>query len=213
MIRHVQIYIVTVVTLAFLAAAGPASAEPSHSATETIRGAINNIMSVIKDPGINNPDTRPGLLGQVEDIAYTVFDFEEFSARTVGPHWRSFSADQKSRFNDAFADLLRALYVDKLEGYGGENVEFVKEIKSTKGDKAEVQTTVQLKDKLVPVSYRLLIKQDAWKVYDVIIEQMSLVENYRGQFKEIIAQNDAEALIARVEAKAEEIRLQNAVGK
>jgi phospholipid transport system substrate-binding protein len=214
MIRQLRVFFLALLAAGVLslAAAPPSCAEPARTATDTIREAINNILDIIKNPDISDPDQRGALLQQVEDIAYTVFDFEEFSAYTVGLHWREFTPDQKSRFIDAFASLLRALYVDRLEGYGGGEVEFLREIKSTRGDKAEVQTMVQLKDKPVSVSYRLLVKGDAWKVYDVIIADMSLVVYYRGQFKEVIAQNDAEILIARVEAAAAEIRRQNRTG-
>lgn len=198
-------------TLACVLSSGPAFA--AKTPTQTIQGAVQDILDVIKQPGMDNPETRPALLKQVEDIAYTVFDFEEFSALTVGVAWRSFTPDQKSRFTDAFASLLRAQYVEKLEGYGGEQVNYLSEVPNAKGNRVAVQTSVQLKNQLVPVSYNMVQKSDGWKVFDVTIEEMSLVLTYRNQFKEIAAKNDAEALISLVEAKAEEIRKANQAGK
>ncbi len=204
--------IVTAFLGSFLLIGTPAQAAPSLSPTDTIKQAVNEVMNIMKQPGITDPAVRPSLLKKIQNLVQNMFDFEEFSARTVGPQWRNFTPEQKKRFNTAFADLLRALYIEKLEGYNGEQVEYTGEIKSTKGDKAEVQTSILIKDKRVPVSYRMLVKGDVWRVYDVLIEQMSLVENYRGQFRDIIAKGNPEQLIQRVEAKAEEIRKQNASG-
>ena len=194
-----------------LLATAPAIA--GTSATDTIRQTIDDVLGIIKKPEMHDPSKRGPLLEAVEEKVKTIFDFTEFSARTVGPKWRQFSEDQKNRFVDAFSALLRATYIDKLDGYDGEKVKFVGEVASTKGDKVEVQTTIMMKDKEVPVSYRLLDKNGAWRVYDVRIEKVSLIENYRGQFKDILLKGDAEELISKVETKAAEVRQQNQTAK
>ncbi len=193
-----------------------ASASPVLAAgapTKTIEQAVNDIMAIIKNPDMRDVAKRPPLLQRIEDKAKTIFDFKEFSARTVGPNWREFTPEQQKRFIDAFASLLRATYIEKLEGYDGEKVNYTGEVMSTKGDKAEVQTSVLIKNKNVPVAYRMLEKDGIWKVYDVRIEKISLIENYRGQFKELLVKGDAEGLIARVESKAAEIRKENQTQK
>ncbi len=190
--------------------AAPVSA--ASEATQTIETTVNTVMGIIKNPEMHDAAKRPALLQQIENKVKTIFDFEEFSSRTVGPNWRTFNEDQRTRFISAFSSLLRASYIDKLDGYNGENVVFTGEVSNTKGDKVEVQTTVRIKDKAVPVAYRML-KTDSWKVYDVLIERVSLVENYRGQFKELLLRGDPESLIDKVESKANEIRTQNQTGK
>lgn len=185
-----------------------AKAAPT-GATDTIRTAVNEIMAIIKDPAMRDVSKRQALLQQIENKVQTIFDFAEFSMRTVGPTWRTFNEDQKQRFITAFASLLRASYIDKLEGYNGELVNFTGEISSTKGDKVEVQTTVQIKDKTIPVAYRMLERAGKWAVYDVLIEKVSLVETYRNQFRDLMAKGDPEALISRVVSKANEVREQN----
>ncbi len=197
-----------VLTLALLlAAALPVCA--AEGPTQTIEHAVNEVMDIMKSPDMHDQAKRSPLLTQIENKVKTIFDFEEFAARTVGPNWRDFTPEQQKRFIHAFASLLRATYIEKLENYDGEKVNYTGEVLSSKGDKAEVQTTVQIKDKNVPVAYRMLLKDGAWKVYDVRIEKISLIENYRGQFKELLLKGDAEALITKVESKAEEIRKQN----
>lgn len=189
------------------------SALAAPTATETIQQTVDDVLNIIKDPKMHDPAARQPLLEQVETKIKTIFDFTEFSARTVGPKWRTFTQDQKERFEEAFSSLLRATYIEKLDGYDGQKVAFLGEVKSTKGDKVEVQSSILMKDKEVPVSYRLLDKNGSWRVYDVRIEQVSLIENYRGQFKDILLKGDAEALIKKVVDKAAEIKQQNNAAK
>ncbi len=199
MIRRISFFaafFLLLITVAPTAFAAP-------SATDTIRQTVDSVLNIIKKPEMQEPAKKPALLNDVEAQIKTIFDFTEFSARTVGPKWPSFTPDQKTRFEEAFADLLRATYIEKLEGYGGEQVNFTGEVANSKGDKVEVQSTIRMKDnKVIPVAYRMLDKNGAWKVYDVRIENVSLVENYRGQFKDILLKGSAENLIRQVEAKA-----------
>lgn len=206
-----RISFLLVVFMFVVASAGASMA--ATSATDTIRQAVDNVMNIIKKPEMHDPAKKNELLKEVDALVKTIFDFGEFSARTVGPKWRSFTPDQKSRFEDAFADLLRATYIEKLEGYSGEKVNFTDEVSSSKGDKVEVQTTLQMKDKVVPVAYRLLQKNNAWKVYDVRIENVSLIENYRGQFKDILLRGSADELIEKVVEKSREVKASNNSGK
>lgn len=209
MIRRLVLFF----TAAFLVVFMASSALATKTATETIQRTLDEVLTIIKDPKMHSPATRGPLLQQVEEKIKTIFDFTEFSAKTVGPQWRSFTQDQKDRFIEAFSALLRATYIEKVDGYDGEQVKFLGEIQSTKGDKVEVQSSILMKDKEVPVSYRLLDKNGEWKVYDVRIEKVSLIENYRGQFKEILMKGHAEELIKKVEDKAVEIKQQNSTAK
>lgn len=209
MIRRISFFLVVFVFI--IASVNGAMA--ATSATDTIRQAVDNVMSVIKKPEMHDPAKKSELLKDVEEIVKTIFDFSEFSARTVGPKWRSFTLDQKSRFEDAFADLLRATYIEKLEGYSGEKVNFMGEVSSSSGNKVEVQTSVLANDKIIPVAYRLLQKNNVWKVYDVRIENVSLIENYRGQFKDIMLRGSADELIRKVVEKSREVKASNNSGK
>ena len=182
------------------------AASPAHAALE---GSINKVLDIIKNPAYANPATREGLKKDIEAELRVAFDFSEFSLRTVGPRWKEFSADQKKRFEDAFANLLMRTYVDKINGYNGEQVAFTGERLNDKGDRAEIQTTIAMKDgKKVPVAYRMLPKDGTWRVYDVLVEGISLVKNYRTQFQEILASASPDELIGKVQAKAGEASAQ-----
>ncbi|MDL2279384.1 ABC transporter substrate-binding protein [Desulfovibrio sp. OttesenSCG-928-G11] len=180
-----------------LAAASEARAALEHT--------INQVLVELKKPELKNPATRDAVLARVENIVRGLFSFEELSMRTVGMGWKNFSADQKKRFIDAFEDLLRERYLSSLEGYSGESVTYTGEVASSKGDKVEIQTTVNFKDKPALVAYRML-KKDRWMVYDVIIEGVSMVQNYRTQFQGLLEKGDAEGLIRAVRGKADETR-------
>ena len=129
----------------------------------------------------------------------------------MGARWRSFTPQQQKQFSDAFADLLISTYVNKIDGYNGEQVVYVGELSSASGDRTEVRTVITMKDgKKVPVAYRMLPKDGGWRVYDVLIENISLVKNYRTQFQDILNSASPDQLIERVRAKAREVRQQHA---
>ncbi|WP_206214275.1 ABC transporter substrate-binding protein [Desulfovibrio sp. ZJ369] len=181
-----------------------AGASPARQALET---ATNRILACIKNPDYVNPATRAPLRQQIEDEVLHIFDFREFSSRTVGARWRTFNPDQQKRFSDAFADLLISTYVGKIDGYNGEQVVYTGEVSSPAGDRTEVRSVITMKDgKKVPVAYRMLPKEGGWRVYDVLIENISLVKNYRTQFQDILNSGSPDQLIARVRAKAQEVR-------
>ena len=113
------------------------------------------------------------------------------------------------RFSDAFAELLLNTYLNKVTGYNGEQVAYVGEVAAPDGKRVEVQTVITMKDgKKTPVNYRMLPKDGSWRVYDVIIENISLVKNYRTQFQVILNTATPDQLTAKVLEKANEVREQ-----
>ena len=186
-----------------LAAPGQAQETP----TQALQSSVDQVLHVLQEPGYRNPQTRPPLRAKIEEQIHNIFDFTEFSARTVGRNWPSFTPDQKTRFDKSFADLLLTTYLDKVEGYSGEKIAYLSEDLSQKGDRAEVRTLVTLADKkTVPVDYRMMLKNGRFVVYDVIIENVSLIKNYRSQFAEVLEKGTPDALIERVEARVKELR-------
>lgn len=173
----------------------------------TLKRDVDSILTVLQEPDYKNPATRLPLRQKIEERINSIFDFHEFSARTVGNSWSSFTPDQQQRFDKAFADLLLTTYLDKINGYNGEKIQYNGENLSQKGDRAEVQTVVTLGDgKRVPVSYRMMLKNGKWVVYDVIIENISLIKNYRSQFTEVLVKGTPDQLIERVLARVTELK-------
>lgn len=205
--------VLPIVASIFLAASlvSSAFASPAQDARQALSTAVNRIMDDIKNPDFVNPATRGPLRNRIEDEVYHIFDFSEFSSRTVGPRWKDFSPEEKKRFSDAFANLLFNTYLNKVTGYNGENVDYNGETVSPNGKLVEVKTTITLKDgKRTPVNYRMSFKDGSWRVFDVIIENISLVKNYRTQFQDILKKASPDQLIARVNEKAKEVMSQGA---
>lgn len=181
------------------------AAQGISPARQTLEVSVSRVLALIKNPDYVNPATREPLLQKIEDEVLHIFDFDEFSSRTVGPRWTQFNADQQKRFADAFADLLIATYVRKIDGYNGEQITYMGE--TSQGGKIQVETVVTMKDgKKIPVAYRMLEKNGKWRVYDVLVESVSLVKNYRTQFQGILTGSSPDELITRVKAKAQEAR-------
>lgn len=192
--------------LAFVLMVGVVAVPASMATTSpksTLETGVHQMLEVLRNPAYANPDTRPPLRAKIEQLVENIFDFKEFSARTVGSRWAGFSEEQQARFNEAFARLLLSTYLDRVTGYNGEKIDFSSENLSGKGDRAEVSTVVTLGDgKSVPVVYRMMLKNGAWVVYDVIIENVSLIKNYRSQFNEILTKGTPDELISRVLERA-----------
>ena len=191
-------------------AAQPSVVRASSPAQTALETSINRILGSIKNPDYVNPATSRPLRQQIEDEVLHICDFKEFSSRTVGPRWSTFTPAQQQQFSDAFAELLLNTYLSKIDGYNGEQVVYTGEVSSPKGDRTEVRTVITMKDsKKVPVAYRMLPKDGTWFVYDVLIENISLVKNYRTQFQDILNSGSPDQLIAKVKAKAQEVRQAN----
>ena len=169
---------------------------------ERVENGSAKVFNLLLQEDFQNPATKPKVLEQIEAELISFFDFEEFSTRTVGPKWRQFTPEQKAEFIDAFTELLRNSYINTLDSYKGETLNYVGEVRSKDGKKVEVHTVFKGQEKDYPVSFRMLVKNDEWVVYDVIIEGISMIKNYREQFKDILVRAEPNELITRIrEAK------------
>ena len=185
-----------------LGLARQAQASPSR---DVLQGSIDHCLKLLADPAFANPATTNDIRARIEVEVRRVFDFEEFSARTAGQRWRAFSPEQQHRFSEAFAKLILNTYLGQLKGYNGEQVLYTGERSSSSG-KVEQETQISLKDgRTIPVSYRMMPKNGTWVVYDVLVEGVSLVKNYRTQFQDILQTSSPDELISRIEAKSANI--------
>lgn len=194
-----------VLPLLFTACLATAAVAAESEARQALEQKVGNVLHILDTADLNSPEARLAALNKVQAEITGLFDFKELSARTVGPSWTSFTEDQKNRFTDAFTTLLRTTYAEKLEGYDGGTATYTGETMNTKGDRIEIRTRIALKNSTVGVDYRMAKKSAGWLVYDVIVEGVSLVQNYRSQFQDLLVKNDAEYLIAQVQKKAREM--------
>ena len=172
------------------------------TARQTAEAGADRILALLNDPAFKDPATKPAIREKVEAEVLQLFDFEEFSQRTVGPNWRKFTPEQKSSFKTAFTDLLRNTYIDTLDEYDGQKIRFTGEVSANNGKRVEVQMEFLTSKQAHPVAFRMLEKNGRWVVYDVLIEGISMIKNYRDQFRDILSKGDPQTLIERVQAKA-----------
>jgi len=187
------------------------SALAADSPIDTLKGTIDKVLLTLKNPDYQDKAKRPALRDQIERDIRSVFDANEFSRRTLTSYWKNFTPDQQERFSTAFVELLMTTYLDKVDGYNGEQVVYQGERYTQQGKLAEVQTTITLSTgQVTPVAYRMRLSGDTWRVYDVLIENVGLNSNYRAQFQEILAKSTPDDLIKQVEARVKELQQQAA---
>jgi phospholipid transport system substrate-binding protein len=169
--------------------------------TEIARQVIEKALKILQNPAYKGEQRRQ----MVKRIVDPYFDYREMAKRTLGPVWRRLNAGQRDEFVRLFAELLEASYSDKIEKYAQNvKIDYTSEILT--GDYAEVRTVLTWPNDRIPLNYRLLKEGDTWKVYDVVIEGVSLVSNYRSQFRRIIHQSSYAELVRRLQTKVADLK-------
>jgi phospholipid transport system substrate-binding protein len=161
---------------------------------DTVKGHVNEVLRVLRDPALQGEANKEARQKKVEAIADEMFDYVALSRLTLARNWRKFNGDQKKEFVQLYRSILEKAYLDRILAYTDEKVTFGKETMLSK-KKAEVQTHIITKSVEIPIYYRVYLKDGEWKVYDIIIEGISLVKNYRTQFREILANNPPEEVL------------------
>ena len=169
---------------------------------DTVKGHVNEVLRVLRDPALQGEANKEAKQEKVEAIADEMFDYVALSRLTLGRNWRKFNSDQKKEFIQLYRSILEKAYMDRILSYTNEKVTFGKETMLSE-KKAEVQTHIITKSVEIPIFYRVYLKDGKWKVYDVIIEGISLVKNYRTQFRDILANNPPEEVLEILRKKTE----------
>jgi phospholipid transport system substrate-binding protein len=166
-----------------------------------VKHVIEKALDVLSNPAYSKDQRRQIVKGIVDPH----FDYREMARLSLGPTWYKISAGQKDEFVRLFADLLEASYSDKIEKYAQRvKIDYVGEIPM--GNRSEVRTVVVKPNDRIPLNYRLLNEDGTWKVYDVVIEGVSLVSNYRSQFRRIIHRSSYAELVRRLQVKVSEMK-------
>ena len=190
--RILPLWFVVVVMLPLPAMAG--------APLETMQAKVKNVLEVLGDPSLKGESAKAVKEKKIWAVADSIFDYAELSKRTLAQHWKDFTPEQQQEFTSLFGKLLGNLYLNKMMSYTNEKVVFKKEIPTSEGT-AEVQSEILTQTRTIPIHYRMILEQDEWKVYDVVIEGVSLVMNYRTQFREILANKSPENLLEMLREK------------
>ena len=171
--------------------------------TDQLRAQIDRAVKILEDPELKKDGKQKDRRTAVRQVANDIFDFAETAKRSLARHWAARTQPERDEFVQLFADLLERSYIGKIELYGGEKIGFVGE--SIEGDVSVVRTKLVTKQGTeIPVDYRMLRRGDRWLVYDVVIEGVSLIANYRTQFNKIITTSSFQELIKKMRTKQEE---------
>jgi phospholipid transport system substrate-binding protein len=164
---------------------------------------MNTVVKVLEDPELKAPSRAPERRAALRRVAAELFDYGEMARRALNPHWAGRTAAERDELLLLFRELLERSYLSKLEEYTGERMLFDGE--TVNGSAATVRTRIVTRfGSEVPVDYRLLRRRDRWRAYDVVVEGVSLVGNYRGQFAKIMKAGSHQELVRRLRGKLEE---------
>jgi len=160
----------------------------------TAQNAVNRVLEVLRDPKLKSPAAKEIKKEKLRIIYKDMFDEIEFSRRTLARNWNKFTPAQRAEFVNLFEQVLEKAYIDKILAYSNEKVNFYKETMISE-NQAEIQSRIITPSKEIPINYRMIRKGNQWKTYDVVVENVSLVQNYRTQFNDILANNTPEQLL------------------
>ena len=168
--------------------------------TEAIRGAVNQGVEILKNAKLDNQMQRAQVIDRLRQIVYPLFDFNEMAMRSLGQNWRPLNPQQRKEFVSLFTALLEKTYADQIDLYDGQKVVYTGE--SVDNEYAQVDSRIFDKNgQTYSVIYRLHRVDGKWRIYDVVAENISLVNNYRAQFNRVIAKSSFEELLKSMKQK------------
>ncbi len=195
------VFMLVLSTIFFVGIYFPPAAESKAvlSPQQQLKAGIDSLIKILSDESLKGETGKELLEEQVVQLFKQHFDLTYTSKMCLGRHWRKISAAEKDEFVSLFSDLLKSTYVGRVDEYSGETVSYKKE--TLKGSKALVKTVVTSKDKEIPVDYKMINRNGSWLVYDVIIEGVSMVRNYRSQFSSILKKKKFTELLDQIRDK------------
>ncbi|MCH8932800.1 MAG: ABC transporter substrate-binding protein [Nitrospinae bacterium] len=191
-----------VIGISFALILGAGKAVQASGITDGLKATIDQVISVVTDPQYQ--DDRQTRRAKMKGIIFPKFNFLEMGKRSLGSkRWKERSPEERKIFIDVFGKLLENSYANKLESYHDEKINYVDEI--VKGKYAMVKTEVIRKNGTVNVDYKLIRGGGEWRVYDIVVEGVSMIKNYRSQFARIIHQDSFDTLMEKLNAKVDKL--------
>lgn len=172
---------------------------------ESLKTTIDEVIRILEDQNWRKPEKKQERRKLLEQVIGQRFNYAEMAKRTLGGEWNKRTPEEQKEFASDFQTLLANTYIGRIEAYSGEKVQYLKEIHND--DFAEVRTKVDNGKTTIDIDYRLLMNGSGdWRVYDVVVEGTSLVQNYREQFKRIINKESFPELAKQLRKKTETIK-------
>ncbi len=194
--------VITSALVTMILLAGGIGAVAAGPPTEAVKSTINEVIRILRDESLKKPERAQERRLLLEKVIGERFTYEEMSKRALGAQWQSLSDTERQEFVDLFKSFLSSSYADRITGYSGEQVQYLNE--RLEQGFAEVRTKVVSGKAEIPLDYRMLNKDGDWRVYDVVVDGVSLVNNYRGQFTKIIRTSSYADLVEKLRKKSSE---------
>ncbi len=177
----------------------------SHASeiTDGVKKTIDSIIEVVSKEEFKSDDKKTERQELIRKIVEKKFSYPEMSRRSLAKHWKERTPEEKNEFTSLFGRLLESSYARKIEGYTDEKIIYIDE--KVKGNVALVKTIIQKSNDEIPVDYKLTRVGNDWKIYDFIVEGVSMIKNYRTQFRKIIRKTSYQELVKKLKAKVENI--------
>jgi len=171
-------------------------------ATDQVKGTVDQVIKILTDPTLKGEKKVQERRAKIRQVVLQRFGFTEMSKRALGRYWNERNPEERTEFVRLFTDLLERAYIDRIDGYSGEQVVYL--VETVDGDYSEVRGKIVTKrNQEILISYRLQKASSNWEVYDVIVEGVSLVNNYRTQFSKIIRTSSYQELVKKMQMKLE----------
>ena len=172
---------------------------------DLIRQTTDQTIKILDDPQLQGPEKQAERMERLRKMADEAFDWQEMARRALATHWRERTPQQQQEFTGLFKDLVERTYLNRLDSAAGERQDIIYGDEQTQGSQSVVKTKVITKRKTqVPIDYRLHKADGRWKIYDVMIEGVSLVNNYRSQFNEILSRSSYDELVQKMKSRGDE---------
>ncbi len=171
-----------------------AAGAQQQDARATVEAHVNNVLKVLRNPALKGEKGEKQKKAETMAEAEKFFDFVELSKRTLGLDWNRFSLEQRKEFVNLYKGLLQDTYIDRITAYTNEKVEFANAVPLGQNT-VEVRSEVINQGGKVPIYYRVMNENGQWRVYDIVIEGVSLITNYRSQFRQILVNQSPQALL------------------
>ncbi len=172
------------------------SGQTQEPPTEVVRSTLTKVFSILEDETLKDPAKLIPRRHMLEEVIASHFDYTEMSKRALATHWVPLTVSERAEFVELFKSFLSDRYAEKIEGYSGEQVFYLSE--RTEGIYAEVRTKLRSSKVEIPMDYRLHIRDGTWNAYDLIVDGVSLVKNYRSQFEKVIRSSSYQELVRRL---------------
>jgi phospholipid transport system substrate-binding protein len=172
--------------------------------TDSMKVTIDEVLRIVRDKELKQPAKTEERRALLEKVVADRFDYQEMSRRALGAPWNTLSDQEKQEFVALFRTLLTSSYAEKVETYSGEGVQYLNE--RTEKEYAEVRTKILSGKTEIPLDYRLVNRGPEWRVYDVVVDGVSLVSNYRGQFTKIIHGSSYQDLVEQLRKKSDKLK-------